>query len=186
MRDTRNGFQLMSLLYSVHDIKVGVPTASYILFFVRQRTPSAEQEQSPCCIPEDISVWRASLPYCSEGIMEWPHLCHIRIDGMCYRRGSESASGNQAYQKNPFSSETGSAFLQEISIFMLLSAFLKADIWLLTAHWSPVWKDPSYLLDLLIGWSWGQSPKHWSCPLSSESERDSSWHPGHHSDDTIY
>lgn len=63
--------------------------------------------------------------------MEWPHLCLIRVDGMCYRRGSKSASGNQAYQKNPFSSETRSAFLQEIFIIMLLSVFLKADVWVL-------------------------------------------------------
>lgn len=181
MRETRSGFQLMILLYSVHDIRSRFSLPPTYRFSLDREPPEQEQswaapQKTPQSEEQAYLVQRAS----------WPHLCHIRVDGMCYRRGQNLPLETRHAKKIPFPQKLDLLPHENFCFLLLLSVFLKTDVWLLTACWSLVWKDPSHILDLLISWSWGYSPKHWSCSLSSESERESFWHPGHHSDDTIY
>lgn len=167
----------MILLYSVRGTRsefIPPPASFFFFFFIRRRAPRAGGEQR--CTPEDTSVCRPSLPHCSKGFMEQTPPYQSRLLHAT-EKGQNLSLGTRHTKINPFSSETGIAFLSEdfflCSVFCL---FLKADVWQPTAPRFPAWKDPSFIPDLLVSWSWRWSPRRWSCPLSNESEHENSWH----------
>lgn len=130
MRETRNGFQLVILLYSVHDIRSRF-TLPPTYFLLLDREPP-EQEESCAAPQKSPQSEKASLPHWSESVMEWPHLCHIRVIWHVLQKRVRICLWKPGIPKKPFSSETGIAFLPE-HFFSAAFCLLKADVWQLTA-----------------------------------------------------
>lgn len=133
MRETRNGFQLMILLYSVHDIRSRFSLPPTYCFSL-DREPS-EQEQS-CAAPQKTPQSEEQA-YLVVQRASWPHLCHVRVDGMCYRRGQNLPLETRDAKKIPFPQKLDLLPCKNFCFCCCFLSFWKQmfGCWLLTDPW---------------------------------------------------
>lgn len=158
MRETRNGFQLMILLYSARDMRSRFTLPPTYCFSLDREPP--EQEQSHAA-PQKTSQSEEQA-YLIVQRASWSGLTSVIAELVaCVTKEGQSAPGNQAYQKKSLFLRNWICFLTRSFYFytafcLFESRCLAADSSLIpNASLIPNVESPSYILDLWISWSWG-------------------------------